>query len=217
MEIEEMQVGDKVEILVDLPDKSVSLSSEIVEVLEGNRILISQIVHEGKSVGFPEKVPVFFIHLAPKLHRWDNPSVKLVKYHSEIYHCVTLSGEGASYNRRESFRLYLGVECPLFFATAKGTLNRDVLLKDISTGGLSFILPNTEDPLPLNKKIRLHLKDDSFDKDLRAEIIRIVPLEDKNASLYGCRFLLPDASIGRYIMLKEGQKRKGTHSPNQLS
>ncbi|MFA9462783.1 MAG: PilZ domain-containing protein [Velocimicrobium sp.] len=212
MEIEELQVGDKIELELVSVSEQLSFPSSIVEILSDDRIIISEISHNSKSVGFSDKDSVNFIHLGEKLHRWMNPSIRLVKYKKEVYHCVSLNGAGTLYNRRESFRLYLGIKCPLFIATSKGMERHDVLVKDISNGGIGFILSNDEFSLPLHKKVRVHLEDDSFNMNLHIEIIRTVVLEEKNATLYGCRYISPEILVGRYIMQKQGKKLKEMRS-----
>lgn len=212
MEIEDLQVGDKIELELVNSAERISFPSEIKEILSNGRVLITEIVHNEKSIGFSDNTPVSFIHLGSKLHRWDNPSIKLVKYKNEVLHCVTLSGNGSLYNRRDSYRLYLGYKCPLFFATSKGMERRNVLLKDISTGGVGFIISNNEDSLPLHKKVHIKLKDGHYDMNLHVEIIRSYALEEKNSTLYGCRFLTNEALISSYIMQKQGKKLKEMRS-----
>lgn len=212
MEIEEFRVGDRVEIEVNKNTDKLSFQSEIIAVLDDNRVIISEITHNDQSVGFSDLDRMSFIHLGSKLHRWVQPSIHLVRYKKEIYHCVTLTGSGSPYNRRESFRMYVGNEYPICYPTSLGIQKKDVLVKDISTGGIAFILSDQEDSIPMNKKFRLHFTDDHFEVDLHAEVIRTVALEEQHAVLYGCRFLNPEAVIGRYIMHKQGQKLKEMRS-----
>ena len=108
--------------------------------------------------------------------------------------------------------MYLGFQCPLFFPTANGIIRKNVLLKDISTGGIGFIMPEREKPIPLNKRVRIQLTDGSYKLDLHAEIIRIVNLEEQHSILYGCRFLTLNPEIGRYIMKKQGTHLKQRRS-----
>lgn len=214
MEVKELQIGDKIEVEVIIGKERGSFAGEIIEVLNDNRVLISEIAHEGKSVGFSGTGPIYFLHMGDKINRWTALSIKLVKYKKEVYHCVTLAGNGEIYNRRESFRLYLGNECSLYIATSKGMERRDILLKDISTGGLSFILSDKEKGFTLHQKVRISLQDGAYDLNLHVEIIRTVPLEGRNATLYGCRFATPNPSVGRYITQKQSKKlqeRRASH------
>ncbi len=198
-----MQVGDKVEIAVTLGSESTSFSSEILELLEGNRILIEEIKHENQSVGFTGASEINFIHMGEKLNIWKYVTVKLVRYKNQIYHCVTITGSSAPFNRRETFRLFLGVDCQLLFATAQGIETRDILLKDISEGGFGFLL---NEELPINKKVRIQLSDNGFQLDLRASVIRCIPLEEKSTNLYGCQLVHPEPQLGKYIRFKQGAK-----------
>ncbi len=212
MEIEDLQIGDNIEIELIASTDRFTFSCEIMKILDDGRIMVSQIMHDDKSVGFSDSDHISFLHIGPKIHRWNNPTIKLVKYKKEVYHCVSLVGSGIPYNRRESFRLYVGSDCPLFFATKQGIERREVLVKDISNGGVGFIVSSNEDPIPLNKQVRIHLVDGSFDMNLHLEIVRSMLLEELNSTLYGCRFIAPDAMVGRYIMQKQGIKLKEMRS-----
>jgi len=212
MEIEDFQIGDNIEIELIAASDRLSFPCEIMKILDDGRIMVSQIVHNEKSVGFSDSDLMSFLHIGPKIHRWNNPTIKLVKYKKEVYHCVSLVGSGIPYNRRESYRLYVGSDCPLFLATSQGIERRDVLIKDISNGGVGFIVSNSEVPLPLYKQVRIHLVDDSFDMNLHLEIVRSMILEEQNSTLYGCRFIAPDAMVGRYIIKKQEKKLKEMRS-----
>lgn len=202
MQINELSVGGNIEIEVKCNGRTMSFRSEIVTI-KSNSILITPIKVNDQTIGFSEICRINFLYKEDgRLFMWADVEVKLVKFNGSIYHKIDVFGEGKPHNRRESFRMYIGEDMPLYVNTASGPTALSVLVKDISETGVAFI---TKEDIEIERTIRLKLKDHSSIISLSGIIIRKEYLEHLSSYLYGCKFNEKNSNLGKYIAKKQGE------------
>jgi c-di-GMP-binding flagellar brake protein YcgR len=200
LQIDDISKGSSAELEIRLNGRPMNFKSEIVLIKE-NSILITSIKVNDQTIGFSDQYQINFLYSADNhLYIWENVTVKLVKYNGSIYHKIDIFGEGKSYNRRASYRLYIGEEMPLYINTANGPSAVTVLLKDISETGAGFIM---KDDIDISRSVRLKLKDNSQIINLPGTIVRKEYLSNLNSFLYGCRFTEKSQSLGKYIARRQ--------------
>lgn len=214
MRIDEIAKGESVEIEVRGNGKTMNFRSEVALVID-NSVLINSIKVNDQTIGFSDKFQINFLYKTDgRLFIWNNVIVKLVKYDGVIYHMVELMGEGRPHNRRDSYRLYIGEEMPLYVNTANGPTALSVLVKDLSETGVGFI---TKDDLDVNRIVRLKIKDNNTIISLSGIIVRKEFLDHLGSYLYGCKFNEKNNRLGKYIAKRQNEqlKRKSaTYVPN---
>lgn len=209
MQIEELSKGGDIELEVKFNGKSMSFRSEIV-LVKNNSILIECIKVDEQTIGFSEKCYINFLYkFEGKLYIWENVDIKLVKYDGAIYHKADLSGDGKPYNRRDSYRLYLGEAMTLSINTAAGPSAIDVLVKDISETGVGFI---TKEDLDVGRAFRIRIKDNHQLVNLSGVIVRKENLEHLHSTLYGCKFNEKNQLLGKFLAKKQGEMLRKKNS-----
>jgi c-di-GMP-binding flagellar brake protein YcgR len=202
LHIDEIAVGGSIEIEVVLTGKALNFKSEVV-LIKHHSILINSIKFNDQTVGFSDKYKINFLYKHEgKLYKWENVSIKLVRYDGGIYHKIDLAGEGQPYNRREYFRLYIGEEMPIYINTASGATALSVLVKDISESGVGFI---TKEDIDVDRTIRLKLKSNNSIISLSGVIVRKEYLENIKSNLYGCKFYEKNNALGKYIAKRQNE------------
>lgn len=208
MQIDDMSKGSYIELEVKCNGKTMSFRSEIA-FIRNNSLLVNTIKVHDQTVGFSDNCIINLLYNSEgKLYLWENIVVRLVKYEGVVYHKLDLFGEGKPYNRRDSFRMYIGEDMSIYVNTAAGPTALTVLVKDISETGFAFITPEDID---VERTVRLRLKDNHQLLNLSAVIVRKEFLTNLNSHLYGCRFNEKNAHLGKYIAKKQGEQlRKKT-------
>ncbi len=211
MQIEEIPKGGNMELEVRYSGHTMSFRSDILDI-KNNSILISTIKVNDQTIGFSEKCQLNFLYKTEgKVYIWENVFVKLIKFDGNICHKIDLFGEGKPYNRRDSYRMYIGEDMPLYVNSPSGPTAISVLVKDISETGVAFI---TKDDIDIDRTIRLKLKDNAMMISLSGVIVRKDFLQNLNAFLYGCRFNEKNDKLGKYIAKKQGELLRKKMAPS---
>lgn len=213
MNFDSIKQGGLVEIEVRSNGKTMSFRSEISLIIN-NALLVAPIKVNEQTIGFSDNCKINFLYVSEgKLYIWDNAVITLVRYDSNIYHKIDITGEGKPYNRRASYRMYLGEDMPIYVNAATGPVALSVLVKDISETGVGFI---TTDDIDVDRTIRLKLKDNSSVINLSGVIVRKEFLEHLGSFLYGCRFTERHPQLGRFIAARQNdmlRKKNGQDTP----
>lgn len=215
MLIESIVKGGLLEVEVRCNGKTVTFKSEVAHIVN-HSILIAPIKVKEQTIGFSESCQIDFLYVNEgKLFIWNCVMVKLVKYDGAIYHKIDLSGEGSPYNRRNSYRVYIGEEMPIYVNTASGPTALTVLIKDLSETGVCFI---SKEEIDLERTIRLRLKDNHLLLNLSGIIVRKEFVNNLGSYLYGCRFNEKNDKLSKYIAKKQGEAlRKKSMVPSVSS
>ena len=217
MQIKDLPVGAEIELEVKYNGQCVNFQSQVVDVIE-NSVLINPIIVDEKTLGFTDSNQVNFIYISEdKVFVWNHIDVILIKYNGNMYHKADLSGDGVPYNRRNSYRMYIGEDMPLHINTSRGSSTINVLVKDVSETGVAFI---TEEDLSIGRVFRLKLKDNNRLINLSGVIVRKEYLDHLGSFLYGCKFNEYNTVLGGYIARKQNEllKKKSdqiTYSSNK--
>lgn len=205
VQLDDISKGDGAELEVRYNGRTMNFRSDIVQI-KTNAIFINPITVNDQTVGFSDKCQISFLHyFEGKINIWENVIVKLVRFGDNIFHKIELYGEGKPYNRRESFRMYIGDDMPLYVNTAGGPTAIQVLVKDISTSGFAFI---TTQEIDQERIVRLKLKSNFSFHSLSAVIVRKEFITHLDSFLYGCKFNEKYEFLGKYIAQKQGELLK---------
>lgn len=210
MQIKDLPVGAEIELEVKYNGQCINFNSQVVDVID-NSVLINPIIVDDKTLGFTDSNQVNFIYIfEDKVYVWNHIDVILVNYNGHMYHKAELLGDGVPYNRRNSYRMYIGEDMPLHINTSRGSSIINVLVKDVSETGVAFI---TEEDLSIGRVFRLKLKDNNRLINLSGVIVRREYLEHLGSFLYGCKFNEYNAVLGGYIARKQIEvlKKKSDH------
>lgn len=202
MQIADIPAGADIELEVRYSGHTMSFRSEITYI-KNSSILITPIKVNDQTIGFSDKCQLnLIIKSEGKVFIWENIYVKLVKFDGEIYHKIDLIGSGKPYNRRNSYRMYVGEDMPLYVNTPSGPIAISVLVKDISETGVAFI---SKDEIDIDRIIRLKLKDNNTFLSLSGVIVRKDFLPNLNSYLYGCKFNEKNNQLGKFIAKRQGE------------
>lgn len=215
MEIYELTTAHKMSITIANARTNISLNSNIVFV-EDNKLYVEPFVYEGAVLNFDsanvtismiayeeEKSPYLWqvVHIAKEVR--DNTP----------YHVISSNLSGVKINRRENFRLFLGIEGT---ATLMGGKPFDVLVKDISSSGFA-VLVDMNKPINVHKNdiMQLEFVDATFNEDfvLNGRVVRM----DKTDKylLYGCRMVSENPVVDKYIANKQLENRVNSARRNK--
>lgn len=215
MEIYELTTAHKMSITIANARTNISLNSNIVFV-EDNKLYVEPFVYEGAVLNFDsanvtismiayeeEKSPYLWqvVHIAKEVR--DNTP----------YHVISSNLSGVKINRRENFRLFLGIEGT---ATLMGGKPFDVLVKDISSSGFA-VLVDMNKPINVHKNdiMQLEFVDATFNEDfvLNGRVVRMDKTE--KYLLYGCRMVTENPVIDKYIANKQLENRVNSARKNR--
>lgn len=129
--------------------------------------------------------------------KWTD--VKIINIYLPVkgaVHFVLSRGEGVQSNRRNGFRLFLGV----FGHMKVGDKDvPNIMIKDISLSGIGIKAPNGQ--YEVGTVVKVQFMDQSMRFEIDAKIVRCV--EEQNEILLGCRFNKRSEAIARYINSKQ--------------
>lgn len=212
LRIDEIAKGGAVEIELKYNGKTMSFKSEVAQV-KNNSVLVTSIMVNEQTIGFSDKYLVNFLFKAEdKLYIWEKVTVKLVKFDGGVFHMIELLGDGKPYNRRDSFRLYIGEDMPLYVNAASGPTALSVLVKDISETGVAFI---AKEEIDLNRTFRLKFNDSTNNTiiHLSGVVVRKEFLDHLGSYLYGSKFNEKNHKLGKFIIQKQAEAIKKRTEP----
>ncbi len=214
MEIYELTPEHKMSITIANARTNISLNSDIAFV-EGNMLYVEPFVYEGAVLNFDsanvtismiayeeEKSPFLWqvVHIAKEIR--DN----------KAYHVISSSLSGVKINRRENFRLYLGIDGQVSIMGGKSFTAQ---IKDISSSGFA-ILVDMNLPISVHKNdmMQIQFSDATFDEEfvLTGRVVRM----DKTDRylLYGCRMAADNPAVDKYIANKQLENRVNSARKN---
>ena len=173
---------------IDLPTVCYSQESDGI-VCEAIRV-------EGKAVSLDSigiSIEIMFIRPEKSPVLWRGVVCDAIYIDSKMFYKLKCKEEGIEKNRREAFRVYIGVT-----GVAQLGLNRkaiDVIVKDVSENGFSFIsVDDIQDVLSL--PVRLVYTDLDINFSLMGIVVRNVKIDEKKF-LYGCKLSVENSRLGQ--------------------
>ena len=203
MIIKEVPAEGNLTIEVSLKERKLEFHSQCVE--SGVNYIYAQTIRiDGKILSFNSEghLMVNLIYLREEKNPivWKGVGITTVQNNGKNVYKIVALGEGFEMNRRESFRLFLGLGAVVQIGSNKKAVN--VILKDISENGFSFV--EIEDIDAENLPVRLVFNDMKTGISLIGNIVRKVTVGEKKI-IYGCTLTSCNIDVARYINEKQRQ------------
>ncbi len=215
MRIDEVKVDQNVTLMVNINGEQLTFDTVVEQVSPGkSTILLKTLYVEGKVVTFRGNNLTVDLLVKPEddVPQIFKPvTITLVKeFDGTLSYSVTSVVSSKVYNRRENFRCFVGI--PTSVQKMLNTVPYDAVIKDISVGGFSLVVP---DELKFENEQIIHVVLNDFIEELSETysfhlyglVVRSEEL-DKGRTLYGCKFNKKIAGIENYIMKKERVRLK---------
>ncbi len=210
MTILDLDEQHPVTLVVTVGLKSKDLATTISEV-HADYILLQPIMVDGRTVGFGDSCTIDFLYLQDQVvYAWHSISLPLVKIKGNTFYKVELQGEAKPYNRRGSFRVYIGETLAITVFQSGGPQPFNVLIRDISETGFGFV---SKEEYDISRTIRLSIPlTERKTLVLSATIVRREFNEEKGTYNYGCKFVEPNAYLSSYLMTKQRERQQGRNT-----
>lgn len=207
MTILDLDEQHPVTLVVTVGLKSKDLTTTIAEV-HADHVLLRPILVDGRTVGFGNTCTIDFLYLQDSVvYAWHSVTLPLVKIKGNTYYRLTLTGEARPYNRRGSFRVYVGETMAITVFQSSGPQPFNVLVRDISETGFGFV---SKEEYEISRTIRLSIPlTDRKTLVLSATIVRRDFNEEKGTYNYGCKFVEPNSYLSSYLMTKQRERQQG--------
>ena len=194
---------------IDLPTVSYSQKSDGI-VCEAVRV-------QGKAVsldGIGVSIEVMFIRTEKSPVLWRGIVCETIYIDSKMFYKITCREDGVEKNRREAFRVFIGVSGVAQLGLNKKAVN--VIVKDVSENGFSFISDEDFEDV-VNVPVRLVYTDMEINFSLMGIVVRKVKIDEKK-NLYGCKLSVENSRLGQYIIQKQRQalSAKGGNASREL-
>ena len=194
---------------IDLPTVSYSQESDGI-VCEAVRV-------QGKAVsldGIGVSIEVMFIRTEKSPVLWRGIVCETIYIDSMMFYKITCREDGVEKNRREAFRVFIGVSGVAQLGLNKKAVN--VIVKDVSENGFSFISDEDFEDV-VNVPVRLVYTDMEINFSLMGIVVRKVKIDEKK-NLYGCKLSVENSRLGQYIIQKQRQalSAKGGNASREL-
>lgn len=204
MEIREITPSFKMSITISNQQSSMTLNSDIAFV-NGDKLYVTPFEHNGVILNFNSNA-VLISMIAYQEEK--TPFLwKVVHISREIidgvhYHVITSEVAGVKINRRENFRVFIGIDGK---ATILGKeVPFDVMVKDVSESGFAILVDVTSEvKINKNEALMVDFYDAILDErfTLTGRVVRAEMTE--RYVLYGCRLLKDNDMMRRYIANKQ--------------
>lgn len=146
---------------------------------------------------------------------WKDPAIIIANLPNlGCVHVIVANSEGIKFNRRESFRLWLGQSATIRFGEDR--LPYDIVLKDISTLGIGLLVSSSYE---INKgdEITVQFRDEYIPNGrsdyvsalytIEAKVVRVVARDDK-MNIIGCTILTANTDISKFITKKQMERAR---------
>ena len=115
MRLQEMKLGKSLEILIDRDGYHYRLVSKI-EDITSDRVCVTLIASRSKVFRFLEEDKVDIVYKDEnRLWKWSGVKAGVVLLEDTYVHCFFTQKQGETYNRRETFRVFLGEETKITY------------------------------------------------------------------------------------------------------
>lgn len=206
MKLYEIEVGEPIQITVKVGDNKLEHMT-IIELCKGGVIFVEPIRYEGKLINFSGDqvhVSVTYILNGEKPMIWGGCVIQYVETKTVKYHALICKKDGVPWNRRGAYRQYMGVPATLMIDRTRE--RKDIILKNISTTGLSFVVHSTD--ITLEDIGDFHLEFEDSDNHLNIDISGKVVREeevDEDRKVFGAALRKANIELNSYILLKQKQ------------
>lgn len=206
MTISDLVEQQPVTLVVTVGSKSKDLTT-IISKVHTDYILLQPILVDGRTVGFGGTCTIDLLYIQEQeVSVWHSISLPLVKVKGNTYYKAELPGEATPYNRRGSFRVYIGETMAITVFQNSGPQSINVLIRDISETGFGFV---SKEEYDISRTIRLSIPlTERKTLVLSATIVRREINEEKGTYHYGCKFVEPNSYLSSYLMTKQREHQQ---------
>ncbi|MGN0161318.1 MAG: PilZ domain-containing protein [Lachnospiraceae bacterium] len=245
MLISEIPPNTEITILVHRGPNSITFTTKAAEITSEEEIkiidklrktytnkffvVVDVIKEDDNVVGFPVGNIQYILDCTVdnKPYLFNDIQINAIKLPTgSEYHIIFSDKNMAPYNRRQEYRLWLGID-----GIAQLGLNRaarDVVIKDISLSGIGFVT-GLDYECKIGDTARISFSDKQVDRYTRqvrelrfsvnARIVRIEEVDDKS-KVIGCRIMSCNnqSNLEKYIALKQRERMQtGRNGGNSAS
>jgi len=204
MKITEIEKGANVLIQITINKNKLEFASKVM-ARDDKFVFIDVIRNNGNVMGISgEGVAVDIMLIRPDKSPivWKNVYTELVSIKEGTVYKIKAFTEGINMNRREAFRLFVGISGVAQVGANRKAVN--VIVKDVSETGYSFVSSFDIQNISVGTPVRLVFADLGINFSLMGIMVRKVTLsEDK--ILYGCSLSIKNAGLAKYINNKQRQ------------
>lgn len=196
----------KVILELDMDGHTYEFPSVVTNVERQNNVIYAEPIRiNGKVLGFSGssvKVNLIMNREDKSPYVWKGIGIATVVMEKKgTQYKIVASRDGFEMNRREAFRLFVGLNGVVQLGV--NTKAIDVIVKDISENGFAFVSEEDKEEI-LNKTIRLVFNDMSQNFTVMGIVVRKVKISE-NKILYGCQLCDKDKKVEAYISEKQRQ------------
>lgn len=204
MKLSELEQGSNIILHVNIDGKFADFSSVILYVNKESAIA-ETIKINNKVVSFSGdnvKLDMSYIRDGKAPFFWRGVVCETFSEKGKALYRITTSSEGVERNRREAFRLFLGIN-----GVAQMGINNkalDIIVKDVSQTGFSFVSDKDFGEV-INMPVRMVFTDLNKNFSLMGIVVRKVEISE-NKIVYGCRLSVENELLSQYINIKQRQQ-----------
>lgn len=205
MKLYEIAQGEQIRIIAGTGKHTYEQMTS-VELCKDGVLLVKPMYYEDKLLNFNGEhlqISVVYVVNGEKPMIWEGCTIRYVQTKTQKFHAVLCKKEGKHLNRRQAFRQYLGVPGTL---TSELTRERkSVIVKNISTTGVSFVIDSLDIGIEDIKEFRLEFEDvqKCLNIMLHGRVVREEFCEDKK--VFGAVLTKTNINLSTYIAQKQKQ------------
>lgn len=214
MKITEVAPETQVTVEVQQGVAKIQLTSKAIKSVRQG-LLVECIRSGDKVINFEtDKRVIYHMYIIDsatnKVRGWKDVQITRVSVKGKNYHLIVSKADSKPVNRRDSFRVYIGIKGIAHLGNHRNAC--EVMVKDLSESGISLI---TKDEVELNfsTPMRVSFVDTGLKAkfDLSGIIVRKEALQNE-CFLYGCTLnnKEPNSKLSNYLAQKQREKVKYT-------
>lgn len=215
MRIEELKPGQELTLFVSVNDNTLVFTSRVQEINPRRHMIFADAVFQNsKPISFRGKGVILNVLAAvgdDKPQLFKNVSNTLLRRSDgTLCYGLTTIAESVTYNRRQNFRCYVGIETSVQVGTNRAA--HEAIIRDVSSNGFAVVCDSNV-KFPAGSLVHVVLNDqiDGFGEKyyfhLYGLVARIQELEN-GRTVYGCRLNNHVAGLDAYLMKKERNRLK---------
>ncbi len=196
----EVTEGSYLILQISNNDKSMVMGAILRKTLASNVAVIELDYETAKRLNFSN----VFINMECTLEGgipviWRNVKISYLQNH----YVLQVFGEGAKHNRRNSFRVLVGIPARV---QALGTGPKQVIVRDVSLSGFAITDRKKELNYSVGDTLRICFEDIGHHLDLEGKVVRIEEHPDMN--IYGFSLCNLCKDLSSYVSVKQ-RRNKG--------
>lgn len=204
MKLYEIAEGEPIQIIASMGKNTFEFMT-IVDICKGGVLFVEPIRYEDKLLNFDSDqidVTVMYVVAGEKPMIWEKCVVRYIQMKTQKYHAIICKRDGRQWNRRYTFREYLGMTGFLVSETSRKRW--DVIVKDISTEGVAFVIHSGDVSMENIGDFHLEFEDreNHLNIHLNGTVVR-EEIVDENKKVFGAALKKSNIDVGMYILQKQ--------------